>query len=97
QWCVREAQVRPIHGPMVNQLGRLPAFDQEWLFRTLEDPTPPGPWPDVLERVGARGGGTVEGRLVGGNLEILTRLLGTPFSPDLGASVLILEDVGERP
>ncbi len=96
-WCVRDAQVRPIHGPMVNQLGRLPPEDAEWLVRTLEDPTPPGAWPEDLRRVGARGGGTVEGRLVGGNLELLTRLLGTPYAPDLGASVLLIEDVGERP
>lgn len=96
-WCLREAQVRPIHGPMVNQLGRLPAVDAEWLIRLLEDPSAFGEWPEDLTRVGMRGGGTVEGRLVGGNLELLTRLLGTPYAPDLGASVLIMEDVGERP
>jgi muramoyltetrapeptide carboxypeptidase len=97
QWCIRDANVRPIHGPMVKQLGHLPPQDVEWLIRTLEDPAAPGPWPEELQRVGARGGGTVEARLVGGNLEILTRLLGTPYAPDLGASVLIIEDVGERP
>jgi len=96
-WCVREAQVRPIHGPMVNQLGRLPGDDVEWLIRTLEDPAPQGEWPDALGRAGARGGGTVEGRLAGGNLEITTRLIGTPWSLDLGAAVFIMEDVGERP
>jgi muramoyltetrapeptide carboxypeptidase len=96
-WCVREAQVRPIHGPMVNQLGRLPGDDVEWLIRTLEDPAPQGEWPDALGRAGARGGGTVEGRLAGGNLEITTRLIGTTLSLDLGAAVFIMEDVGERP
>jgi muramoyltetrapeptide carboxypeptidase len=96
-WCARDAQVRPIHGPMVNQLGRLPAEDVDWLFGLLEDPRAPGTWPESFTRVGGRGGGTVEGRLVGGNLEMTTRLLGTPWALDLGASVLVMEDVGERP
>jgi muramoyltetrapeptide carboxypeptidase len=96
-WSLREAQVRPIHGPMVNQLGRLPAEDQEWLFRTLEDPEAPGPWPEELERIGARGGGTVEGRLAGGNLTMVSHLVGTPWALDLGASIFLLEDIGERP
>jgi muramoyltetrapeptide carboxypeptidase len=96
-WCIRDAQVRPIHGPMVNQIGRLPASDVEWLFRTLEDPAPPATPLAGLTRIGARGGGTIDGRLAGGNLELITRLIGTPWSYDLGATLLVIEDVGERP
>lgn len=96
-WAVRDAQVRTIHGPMVNQLGRLPPEDVDALFTLLEDPRARPVWSDSLTRVGARGGGTVEGRLIGGNLEILTRLVGTPWAFDLGASILVIEDVGERP
>lgn len=96
-WCVAEAQVRPVHGPMVVQLGRLPPEDAAWLFRLLEDPAPMGPVPAPLARVGKRGGGTVEGRLHGGNLELVTRLLGTPWELDLGACVLFIEDVNEQP
>ena len=39
--------------------------------------------------------GTAEGRLVGGNLSVLTSLCGTPFAPDYTDSILILEDVNE--
>jgi muramoyltetrapeptide carboxypeptidase len=39
--------------------------------------------------------GRAEGRLVGGNLAVLTSLAGTPFAPDLTDSILILEDVNE--
>lgn len=95
--CVMAAQVRPIHGPVVTQLGKLPEGDVEWLFRLIENPEPMGRIPSNLARIGARGGGTVEGRLVGGNVELLTRLIGTPWELDLGASVFFLEDVGERP
>lgn len=40
--------------------------------------------------------GTAEGPLLGGNLAVLTRLLGTPYLPDLSGALLFLEDVGER-
>jgi len=35
--------------------------------------------------------------LWGGNLSVLTGLLGTPFFPDIQSGVLFLEDVGEHP
>lgn len=42
-------------------------------------------------------GGTVEGTLLGGNLSVFTRLLGTPFMPPLEGGVLLLEDLSEQP
>jgi muramoyltetrapeptide carboxypeptidase len=39
--------------------------------------------------------GSAEGRLVGGNLSVLAALCGTPYMPDLGDGILILEDVNE--
>ncbi|HHP7239332.1 S66 peptidase family protein, partial [Longibacter sp.] len=42
-------------------------------------------------------GSNGRGPLLGGNLSVLTRLIGTPFLPDLTGAVLILEDVGEAP
>ncbi len=42
-------------------------------------------------------GHTTTGPLLGGNLSVLTRLVGTPFMPDLTGSVLVLEDVAEAP
>jgi muramoyltetrapeptide carboxypeptidase len=98
-WCVVAGRVRPVHGPMAVQLGTLPPEDAAWLFRVLEDRAPAGvvPAPAPLTRIGARGGGSVSGRVVAGNLEMLTRLIGTPWEMDLGASILVVEDVGERP
>jgi muramoyltetrapeptide carboxypeptidase len=95
-WAIA-AGVRPIHGPMLVQLARLPEEDLDWLFKLLETATAPGPVPAQMTRTGARGGGTIEGRLIGGNLEIVTRLIGTPYAFDTGASVLFCEEVGERP
>jgi muramoyltetrapeptide carboxypeptidase len=40
-------------------------------------------------------GGCARGRLVGGNLALITALLGTPFAPSLDGAILVLEDVNE--
>ncbi|XXF79786.1 LD-carboxypeptidase [Myxococcaceae bacterium GXIMD 01537] len=82
-----------IHGPVLTQLGKQPADVRERLFHLLESPEPPAPLTGSTTYVG----GTAEGPLLGGNLSVLTRLLGTPYLPSLEGSVLLLEDVGERP
>lgn len=41
--------------------------------------------------------GRVEGKLVGGNLTILTNLMGTPYQPEFAGNILLLEDVGIEP
>jgi muramoyltetrapeptide carboxypeptidase len=82
-----------VHGPVVTQLGAQPETVVERFFSILEDKTtPPAPLagtPFV--------GGVAEGPLLGGNMSLLTRLLGTPWLPDLTGAVLLLEDVGEQP
>ncbi len=40
--------------------------------------------------------GKGRGRLLGGNLTVLTHLLGTPWMPSLDGAILALEDVGEE-
>lgn len=40
-------------------------------------------------------GGKAQGRLVGGNLAVLTSLAGTPYWPDFDGAILFLEDVNE--
>ena len=41
--------------------------------------------------------GEAEGVLLGGNLALVTALLGTPYLPDLSGAILFVEDVGEAP
>lgn len=41
--------------------------------------------------------GTATGPLLGGNLSVLTRLIGTPFAPSFDGALLVLEDVAEAP
>jgi muramoyltetrapeptide carboxypeptidase len=81
-----------VHGPVITQLGRQPGEVVDRLFHLLESGTPPAPLRGV-----AVCGGVAEGPLIGGNLSLLTRLLGTPHLPPLDGAVLLLEDVAERP
>jgi muramoyltetrapeptide carboxypeptidase len=82
-----------VHGPSVNQLATQPGAVVERFFALLEDAT--------AAPAGIAGtpvvGGIAEGPLLGGNLSLLTRLLGTPWLPDLAGAILLLEDVTERP
>lgn len=41
------------------------------------------------------GRGKARGRLIGGNLTVLTALIGTPFMPDTNGAILFTEDVDE--
>ncbi len=82
-----------VHGPVVTQLAGQPRAAIDRLFRPLKDPGAPAAPLAGVPVVG----GVAEGPLVGGNLSLLTRLLGTPYLPRLEGAVLLLEDVGERP
>lgn len=82
-----------IHGPVLTQLSRLDAPTHARLFELLESEAPAVDLTGLETYVG----GTAEGPLLGGNLSVLTRLLGTPFLAPLEGAILLLEDVGERP
>jgi muramoyltetrapeptide carboxypeptidase len=82
-----------IHAPVLTQLGRLPQATAARLFALLESNSPAPP----LRGTATYGEGIAEGPLLGGNLSVFTRLLGTPFMPELGGAILLLEDHGERP
>jgi muramoyltetrapeptide carboxypeptidase len=87
------AGIVSIHGPVVAQLGDLPPRDLESMIDLLEVPGPRTLLTGLEELVP----GEATGRLIGGNLEVLSRLLGTPEMPDLDGAILFLEDVGEQP
>lgn len=89
--------VRSIHGPMIASLGKHgegnhddAALDR--LSRVLE-----GDAPAVFDNLVCERDGRAQGRLLGGNLTVLTALIGTPFMPSFRGAVLFLEDIGERP
>ncbi len=52
---------------------------------------------DKVNRLTRIAGGTARGRLIGGNLTLLTSINGTPYEPDYSDCILFLEDVSEAP
>ncbi len=83
--------VPSVHAPVVTQLGSLPDKDVQSLFDLLEGKSA------AIEGLRPISAGVAEGKLLGGNLELLSRLCGTPWACQFKDAILLLEDVGERP
>lgn len=81
-----------LHAPVLTQLGKQPADVVARVFAALEGRALP-----PLHGTRTVVPGVAEGPLLGGNLSVLSRLIGTPCLPDLRGALLLVEDVGERP
>jgi muramoyltetrapeptide carboxypeptidase len=78
------------HGPTARQT--IPPFAFESLRNAValgQDPCGEMPKARTLR------GGRAKGRLVGGNLAVLTAIDGSPYSPDYAGAILVIEDVNE--
>lgn len=84
-------------GPVFAQLGQVPAFTFDGLFRALTSTEPLG----LVDPNGPPARtivpGVATGELVGGTTALLSSLLGTPWEVDTRGKILLLEDVGEEP
>ena len=90
------AGVVSFHGPMAGAEISPYAQDALQLLRGTETPHRLAPPPrDGAPTLRTLRGGRARGPLVGGNLSVLTRLLGTPFEPVFAGCILFLEDIGE--
>jgi muramoyltetrapeptide carboxypeptidase len=93
-----KAGLPSIAGPMVApDWSQMDDFSEESFWRVAGGEAPievrnPGGLPLGTIREGA-----AEGRLIGGNLTMITALLGTPYLPDLDGAILFVEEVGEAP
>ena len=78
------------HGPTARQ--PIPPF----AFASLQNALAKGndPCGQMAKAVTLRGG-RAKGRLVGGNLALLTALAGTQYAPDYTGAILVIEDVNE--
>jgi len=81
-----------LYGPVVSELGDEMAYHAGSLRSHLRgEPSTLRFSPAQVIRPGR-----ARGRLLGGNLTVLTHLLDTPHAPDLRGAVVFLEDVGEE-
>ncbi len=94
----RHAGWKGISGNMVAVEWPEPDKASEKLFFDLfagEHPSPLlGPAGETLSALRP---GEAEGVLLGGNLTLISRLVGTPYLPDLRGALLFIEEVGESP
>lgn len=92
------------HGP--NGMGRWDAWSVDYMKRvlfnaeavTFENPKALADRNSLTQtenRVQTITSGTARGRLIGGNLTVMTAILGSPYVPSAEGAILFLEDVGE--
>ena len=92
------------HGP--NGMGRWDEWSVDYLRRvlfdaeavTFENPrklSDRNALTQTEHRVQTIRPGTARGRLIGGNLTVMTAILGSPYVPSTDGAILFLEDVGE--
>ncbi|HEX7939981.1 MAG TPA: LD-carboxypeptidase [Gemmatimonadaceae bacterium] len=87
-----KADLCSIHGPTAR--GALTPFSEKSLrAATSRKDQPAGVAPNAVTLVK----GKARGRLVGGNLSLLSAMHGTPWQPIYDGSILVLEDVNEAP
>ncbi|HEX6960679.1 MAG TPA: LD-carboxypeptidase, partial [Lacipirellula sp.] len=75
-------------------------FTAKYVCRALEAHEEPGytiEVPESVANVGSFGSGKATGRLVGGNLSLISALEGTPYAIDCRDAILLIEDVNEAP
>ncbi len=81
-----------IHGPVITRIAHEPADAVDRLFSILE-----GRATTPIRGARPVHAGKARGRVVGGNLAVLSRLVGTRWFPDLRGAILLIEEVAERP
>lgn len=95
----KKTRVVTFHGPMpAVELGRrLKRFTIDNFFKAIESTIPSG----LIEKpagykIVSIVGGIAEGRIIGGNLSLMAKLIGTGFLPDFKGKIVFFEDTEEE-
>jgi muramoyltetrapeptide carboxypeptidase len=99
----RQAGLVTFHGPIV--LAEFTAYTQTWFRKALFETPPLGALTNPPETNPLRPAhplrtvrpGKARGRLIGGNLTLVSRTLGTPYEIETRGRILLLEDTEEQP
>ncbi|MGM8364793.1 S66 peptidase family protein [Virgibacillus sp. W0181] len=85
------------HGPMTVSIGKDNVHPLSIkMFRQLFQPTELF-YSEKISPLHVISRGKATGQLVGGNLSLITRSLGTPFEMDTKEKIILIEDIGEEP
>ncbi len=84
--------------PVIDFAENISSFTEENFWKLLTSNAKPGRvnLPDG-ENLYKLSKGIAKGKIVGGNLSILTSLAGTPYLPDFKNNILLIEETGEVP
>ncbi len=95
----KKTRMVTFHGPMTAvEFGRRQRrFTIENFYKVIESNRTPG----LIEKpagynIGSMSGGVVEGRIIGGNLSLMTKLIGTGFLPAFRNKIVFFEDTEEE-
>lgn len=99
----RRAALVTFHGPVV--LSRFTDYTQKYFRRALFDTEPIGVVTNPAESNPLRPAhtlrtvrpGSARGRLIGGNLTLISTTMGTPYEIETRSRILFIEDVDEEP
>ncbi len=99
----KKANLVTFHGPVL--LSNFTSFTAEFFKKALFENIPIGTIQNTQGLSGIRAiqpirtikAGTAQGKITGGNLSLITSLMGTEFEIDTRGSILFIEDVGEEP
>ena len=84
--------------PAVDFYDEINPYAEEYFWRILTSTKAPQKFKNPNdEHFYSLTSGNAEGKLLGGNLCVLTSLAGTPFLPDFKNSILLLEEISEAP
>ena len=92
-WQRQRAGLVGFHGPMLDYGNELPKESFEALLAQLQGRSRP----PLRLRGRGRVAGSAAGRLVGGNLSLVTASLGSAWEIVTRGAILVIEEVGERP
>lgn len=87
----QKAGVRSVHAHMMKHLGQQPDSQSVIAVKHILENLSASDNNAFLEMIGQK----FSGKFVGGNLSVMTALLGTPYDFDYSGKVLFLEDVNE--
>lgn len=99
----RKTGIVTYHGPIAE--AKFLGFEGEWMRKAIFEGETLGLLGTPTELRGRAAipaprtvnPGQARGRLVGGNLSLITPMLGTPYGPDLKDTILFIEDINEAP